>query len=139
MKNYIIATHGEMAAGIKDALKLIVGDAADSVTAYTLKPGQNADTFASEVRELAMNKKDEQFVVMVDLYGASVFNSFASITDLENVYLFAGVNLGLALSLVLDPNPLDNEKAKSVIEDIKESLLYFEGVTSEEDDDNFFD
>lgn len=135
-KKFIFASHGNLSAGLLDAVKLIAGEV-NNVKTYTLEPGDSAEDFTKDVIN-ALNKDDNtQYIILTDLFGASVFNAFATIGHLENVFLFAGMNLGMALSVVLDQEEMSQEKAKHIIEENKSSIIYFEEFADESEDNDF--
>lgn len=101
MRRIYIATHGEMSIGIKDSLKLIAGDSADEIQTYSLIPGKNALDFIQEVESDILKNQDTQFIIMGDLYGASIVNSMLTLVKYENVILLSGVNLSMALQVLL--------------------------------------
>ena len=51
MKKIIIATHGELALGIKNALELIAGSMAKEISTYSLTPGKSATDFVGEIEK----------------------------------------------------------------------------------------
>lgn len=71
MKKIIIATHGELALGIKNALELIAGSMAKEISTYSLTPGKSATDFVAEIEKEMIDYPDQQFIVMGDMYGAS--------------------------------------------------------------------
>lgn len=103
-KKIYIATHGEMSKGIKSALKLIVGNAADSITTYSLTPGKNANDFIKLLEEAILSEPENQFIVLGDLYGASIVNSMVGLAKYKNAVLLSGVNLSMALQILLFGN-----------------------------------
>ncbi|MBP1040933.1 PTS fructose IIA subunit family protein [Vagococcus sp. BWB3-3] len=102
MKKLIIATHGELAQGFKNALELIAGSTAQEITTYSLVPGKSATDFMAEIAKEMHAQPEQQFIIMGDLYGASIVNAMLSLGHYPNGVLLSGVNLGLALQVLLD-------------------------------------
>lgn len=137
MRKIVIAGHGNIAEGLKSSASLIVGSLADSVITYALQPGGSATDFAEDVADMIANEPDSEFVVLTDLFGASVFNAFIPLYAHDNFYLFTGVNLGLLLSVMMAEYPLSKKVARDIINEVRESLLLFEGFGDESEDNDF--
>ncbi|MHC5550250.1 PTS sugar transporter subunit IIA [Carnobacterium maltaromaticum] len=119
MKKIIIATHGELALGIKNALELIAGSMAKEISTYSLTPGKSATDFVAEIEKEMIDHPDQQFIVMGDIYGASVVNAMLSLVNYPNGVLLSGVNLSLALQVLLDGSEMISDE--SIDEMIKEA------------------
>ena len=119
MKKIIIATHGELALGIKNALELIAGRMAKEISTYSLTPGKSATDFVAEIEKEMIDHPDQQFIVMGDMYGASVVNAMLSLVNYPNGVLLSGVNLSLALQVLLDGSEMISDE--SIDEMIKEA------------------
>ncbi|MCC4313220.1 MULTISPECIES: PTS sugar transporter subunit IIA [Carnobacterium] len=119
MKKIIIATHGELALGIKNALELIAGSMAKEISTYSLTPGKSATDFVAEIEKEMIDHPDQQFIVMGDMYGASVVNAMLSLVNYPNGVLLSGVNLSLALQVLLDGSEMISDE--SIDEMIKEA------------------
>lgn len=57
--------------------------------------------FAVEVNAIIAKEPETEFIVLTDLFGASVFNAFVPLHTHCNFYLFTGMNLGLLLSIIM--------------------------------------
>ena len=119
MKKIIIATHGELALGIKNALELIAGSMAKEISTYSLTPGKSATDFVAEIEKEMIDYPDQQFIVMGDMYGASVVNAMLSLVNYPNGVLLSGVNLSLALQVLLDGSEMISDE--SIDEMIREA------------------
>lgn len=119
MKKIIIATHGELALGIKNGLELIAGSMAKEISTYSLTPGKSATDFVAEIEKEMIDHPDQQFIVMGDMYGASVVNAMLSLVNYPNGVLLSGVNLSLALQVLLDGSEMISDE--SIDEMIKEA------------------
>lgn len=136
MRKVIIASHGQLSSGLKDALKLIVGELANDIETYSLELGAYAQDFANEYREKIENEKDTEFIFFTDLFGASVCSAMSSLSMYENVRVFAGMNLNLILELLLSyPERLTDEDIKQLVENAKNGIM--EVVLTEEEDEDF--
>lgn len=111
MKQIIIATHGELAQGFKHALELIAGSMAKEIMTYSLVPGKSATDFMAEIEKNMVAHPERQFIIMGDLYGASIVNAMIRLLDYPNGVLLSGVNLGLALQVLLDGAEVISDEA----------------------------
>ena len=124
MKKIIIATHGELALGIKNALELIAGSMAKEISTYSLTPGKSATDFVAEIEKEMINHPDQQFIVMGDMYGASVVNAMLSLVNYPNGVLLSGVNLSLALQVLLDGSEMiSDESIDEMIREAQKGIL----------------
>lgn len=124
MKKIIIATHGELALGIKNALELIAGSMAKEISTYSLTPGKSATDFVAEIEKEMIDHTDQQFIVMGDMYGASVVNAMLSLVNYPNGVLLSGVNLSLALQVLLDGSEMiSDESIDEMIREAQKGIL----------------
>lgn len=127
MRKIILASHGEFSKGLLDSVKMIVGDLANCVSSYSLYPGQSASDFALELEKTILEDKEYEYIILSDLYGASVCTAMLRLTNLPNVNLFSGMNLNMVLELLTRFS--DKLTAKDVEELVKESRMGIQSVT----------
>lgn len=134
-RKIVLASHGQLAKGLLDTAQMIIGEIAYEVEVYTLQPGKLAEDFAKGLKMEIMQNPQIEYVILTDLYGASVFTAMYSLVVLDNVYLFTGMNLNMLLSVCLEhPDHLDETAALKIQEDARSSTQYImESVTEEED------
>ena len=99
----LIVTHGELAAGFKDAAEVIFGEV-KGITTIGLHSGESVEAFGEKIYEtLAGYDENESVLIFADLLSASPFNqSVLSVNKLdgkraENVRLIAGASLPMVL------------------------------------------
>lgn len=136
MSRVIFASHGRLSKGMKDSVSMIVGDLAKDVETYSLLPGQNPEDFYQEVLKEAKESK-EQIVILCDIKGGSVHTALSKLAVLDNVMIFSGMNMGLALDVVMKSlgQNLELADANDLIEAAKEGMTVMNGMTSEDDED----
>ncbi|MCC0691311.1 PTS mannose transporter subunit IIC [Clostridioides sp. ZZV14-6387] len=127
MRKIILASHGEFSKGLLDSVKMIVGDLANCVSSYSLYPGQSASDFALELEKIILEDKECEYIILSDLYGASVCTAMLRLTNLHNVNLFSGMNLNMVLELLTRFS--DKLTTKDVEELMKESRMGIQSVT----------
>lgn len=137
MKKIIIATHGELSQGFKNALELIAGNMAKEIITYSLVPGESAADFVAEIEKEMVAQPDQQFIIMGDLYGASIVNAMLSLASYPNGVLLSGVNLGLALQVLLDgADVITDEAINEMIEESQRGIrrIHLNQLELEEED-----
>ena len=132
----IFASHGGLSKGMKDSVSMIVGDLAKDVETYSLLPGQNPEDFYQELSKQA-KESDEQILVLCDIKGGSVHTALSKLAVLDNVMVFSGMNMGLALDAVMKSlgGEVSLEDATDLINAAKEGMTVMNGMSSEEDED----
>lgn len=136
MSRVIFASHGGLSKGMKDSVSMIVGDLAKDVETYSLLPGQNPEDFYQELSKQA-KESDEQILVLCDIKGGSVHTALSKLAVLDNVMVFSGMNMGLALDAVMKSlgSEVSLEDATDLINAAKEGMTVMNGMSSEEDED----
>lgn len=148
MFKIIIATHGEMSTGIKDAVSTIVG-MDGNIHALNLISGKNVDDLGNEYLEILKNDSHEQgALILTDLISASPYNqALLAINTLDiekrkDVYIIGGVNLPMVLEAV--NHNLLNSDIHDVVDLIssqgKEGIVTWNVnlLSSEEDEEDDF-
>ena len=136
MSRVIFASHGGLSKGMKDSVSMIVGDLAKDVETYSLLPGQNPEDFYQELSKQA-KESDEQILDLCDIKGGSVHTALSKLAVLDNVMVFSGMNMGLALDAVMKSlgGEVSLEDATDLINAAKEGMTVMNGMSSEEDED----
>ena len=74
MVSIVLASHGDLAAGIKQTGSMVFGDQ-PSVAVVSLEPSMGPDDFRAKVEEAIASFEDqEQVLFLVDLWGGTPFN-----------------------------------------------------------------
>lgn len=122
MKKFVIASHGETAAGLQSTLELFVGKDYDIryFCAYTNRYpdiDQEIDTLCSEITS------DDQVIIFTDLYGGSVNQKMAlKLGERDNVFIIAGFNIPLIIELILSPEHFTFENIQKMIASSREAM-----------------
>lgn len=135
MREIILASHGMFAEGAYDSANMIVGFAQTKVRTYRLLPGGSAADFAEELQKEIMEHPDIEYVVLTDLYGASVCNSMIPLSMYPNTKVFTGMNLCMVLEIIMsDPEPLSEERMKELVETAREGIRRVKAEITEQED-----
>ena len=124
MSRVIFASHGGLSKGMKDSVTMIVGDLTKNVETYSLLPGENPE-----------DESNEQILVLCDIKGGSVHTALSKLAVLDNVVVFSGMNMGLALDIVLRHAHLSEEELQEIIENAREGITMMKELNKVENED----
>lgn len=143
MTQIVIATHGDLATGLKMSTEFIMGEQTNltAIPAYTDK----CASVEKAVQDVIDAHPDEPMVVVTDILGGSVNTEVnAIIHDRPNAYQICGANLPLIIQLLINLQTNDTESAvAAAINAGKEGILDFkeyednQAPTDENDFDSF--
>lgn len=140
MNQIVLASHGGLATGMRDTLEMIVGDVS-RIHTITL---ERDDTDQVGERTLALIESFEpgdKVYVLTDMLGSSVSNQMVELhLRRPDVTVISGMNLPLAIELLLSEQPVGDEELAALIEQGRSgiqdvSVLMGALTQSEEDDD----
>ena len=132
----ILASHGHLASGIKSALDILLGksDNVIAIDAYIDKRNFE-DDLEKCLDEL---KKEEQIVMLSDLYEGSVNqNMFRHLVDAKLI-LVTGINLKTVIKLAMYEGNITVEELDEIIEQGKQGMMRISLDESEDSDDDFY-
>lgn len=137
MRRFIFASHHKMAYGLKDTVDFLTGATKIiyDINAYLDDETKDIDTVVAEL--FASFDDEDEVVVLVDMMGGSVYQKFYPYMS-EKVHVICGMNLPMALSLVLAPEDerLTSEKVEQVLMDCKNQLVYVNKMAASVDEDD---
>lgn len=138
MRRIILASHGELAQGLADTAKMIAGSAAEGVQVCSLQSGGTADTFAKELLTKVLDEPDTEFIILTDLYGASVCTAMTCLVRYPNVKLFTGMNLPMLLAVCLEhTGSLCEESIAEVMKSARAGIRYIDERCLSTENDEF--
>ncbi|MBO0451227.1 PTS sugar transporter subunit IIA [Candidatus Enterococcus murrayae] len=147
MLGIVIATHGKLSDGLKDAAEVIVG-ATNNIATVNLNPGDDVQELGNQI-EAAVKEVDQNagVIILTDLVSASPYNQSVLITNgldpalQENVYVLGGVNLPMLLETInhqILSTPVQ-EAAPAIMAQGADSLdIWHVSEIEEEDDEDDF-
>ena len=92
-----------------------------------LLPGETADTFAKVLLKKIVDEQETEFVILTDLYGASVCTAMSGLISYPNVKLFTGMNLSMELAVCMEhADNLNMESNREIMQDAKEGIRYID-------------
>jgi len=139
MTKIILVSHGDLAKGMAQSAQMITGKN-DNLSYYGFYPGEHPSEMISEIRNKVINNEEDNFIVIADILGGSVFNTAMELLELENVKILSGMNLSLIVDLLLSTKISDKdleEKVSKAKADIK-LFSNIEVIKKYEDENEFF-
>ncbi|MBP2098055.1 PTS sugar transporter subunit IIA [Enterococcus rivorum] len=119
----ILASHGKLASGMLSSLELICGKN-EKISALDCYLTEEFD-LSQEVMQVVEDTKNNEVVVITDLFGGSVNNEFLAYVNLPNFYLVAGLNLPFLIEFTTKPfYGSIEETIKLVLESSKETIQF---------------
>lgn len=147
MVGLVVATHGTLSSGLKDAARMLAGDLAD-FPAVSLVPGKEPSAFLAEL-EAAIDGEDEGdgVLVLVDLFGGTPSNSVCRMLGRKGVHAVSGVNLPMVLEGIFSRGEKSAEElaeylaqvGPGAIFDIEKRLAQNAASRTEDEDDEDFE
>lgn len=128
----ILISHNKLAWGVKAALEMISGS--QNILIYGLMPGENPDALITQISK-SLNK-ETNYLILADLFGGSMANSAVSLLVNKNVKMIAGLNLALALQVLIEKPWTEAELAK-VIDNAQKGIREVK-INNSIDEINFF-
>ena len=123
MVSIVLASHGDLAAGIKQTGSMVFGDQ-PSVAVVSLEPSMGPDDFRAKVEEAVASFDDqEQVLFLVDLWGGTPFNQISGLIEGHDSWaIVTGVNLPMlieAYSQRFDAKNTAHDIAKHLVTEAK--------------------
>lgn len=143
MLGIVIATHGKLSDGLKDAAEVIVG-VMNNIATVNLNSGDDVQELGKKI-EAAVKEVDQKdgVIILTDLVSASPYNQSLLITNgldpelQANVYVIGGVNLPMLLETInhqILSTPVE-QAAPAIMAQGADSLDIWHASAIEEDDD----
>lgn len=121
MAKLILASHGELAKGMKHTARMIIGDIIEPVEVYCLYPGMNPEDYAKEMRS-RIEADDEQYMFVCDILGGSVHTALSQLLENERVRICSGMNLNLVLALAMGDR--DDNAIMAAVQEAQEGITF---------------
>lgn len=146
MIGVLLVSHGNMAAGMKDSVTMIVGEQ-DKFESLSLIPGQDVNQLKTDLFNCSKSlDSGDGVLVFVDLYGASPYNAAMRCVpqwrDLGmNVRVVTGMSLPMVINAVCNRDSLAIqalateciEAGRENIQDAIANITHLNHVQSEDD------
>lgn len=134
MRHIVLASHGNLAACMKETVELIAGPqpAVLAVCAYVGNNTGAAEPLAALVADLPAG---DELIIVTDVLGGSVNNDAAQFVGVPRVHVVTGMSLGLVLSLVGGSDRPARDLLGESVSRAREQLRLMEAPLDSHEDD----
>ena len=116
MVKILLATHGQLAAGLVNSAKMLIGDFENvEYISFHEEMGidQLNDVFEEKVFDIS---EEKQYLILCDIIGGSPFNVASKFSfENSNVAVFYGINLPLLIEAIMHSK---DKNLKDVVEEL---------------------
>lgn len=136
MTGILLVTHGTLADGFASAVNLIIGEQ-ENFSVLGLFEDDSIDELPERIKsKICAFKDNDDVLVLVDLFGASPFNSAArtihNMQDLD-ANVVTGVNLGMLLEVIMQRNSMTlHELSELAIQSGKQGIISLSNMIAKE-------
>lgn len=124
MKNYVLASHGNLAEGILNSAEMIIGKQ-ENVKVFCLKPGEHPQEIADNIEKMVLEEPNRDFIIVTDIIGGSVHMALSQLIKHERVFLITGMNLSMILELFLvSENGSIPDTIRDILDKVKDSIVF---------------
>lgn len=138
MRTIILASHGSFGKGMLESAKMILGEGAENVIAYAMYPGDSATDYAEALEKEILQNTDTEYVILTDLFGASVCNAMTGLTKHENVVVFSGMSFTMLLELLTSyPEALTKDDINRLLYSAREGIKIIDIKEADNETEDF--
>ena len=126
MVGIVLASHGELAAGVRQTSSMVFGDQ-ENVAVVSLEPSMGPDDFRANLEKAVATFEDqEQVLFLVDLWGGTPFNQTTAFAKGHDTWaIVTGLSLPMvieAFSARIDPSKTAHEIAAHIVGEARKAV-----------------
>jgi len=136
VRKFLIATHGNLATGVKSTLDIIIGQTENVflIEAYVKENKGIESDLAALLKKLG---KNEELIIFTDLLGGSITSQAVRFTQGRNVHIVSGFNLALLIEVLMAETSTPAEEViESAIQNAKEQIVYVTKLMTSNQNEN---
>ena len=136
VRKFLIATHGNLATGVKSTLDIIIGQTENVflIEAYVKENKGIESDLAALLKTLARN---DELIIFTDLLGGSITNQAVRFAQGRNVHIVSGFNLALLIEVLMANTRTPAEEViESAIQNAKEQIVYVTKMMTSNQNEN---
>lgn len=123
MVQIILASHGDLAKGMKDTLSMIIGDVSmvDAFSSY-----RNEDVNVREAVEKIVKEKysEADIFIFTDILGGSVNTEMMSlIKEYPKIHVISGMNLPIVISVATQVEEVSESLLQQIIQESQQGIV----------------
>ncbi|ALB44312.1 MULTISPECIES: PTS sugar transporter subunit IIA [Clostridium] len=123
MIQIILASHGDLAKGMKDTLGMIIGDVSmvEAFSSYRNEEVNVRETVEKIVREKYI---EADIFIFTDILGGSVNTEMMSlIKEYPKIHVISGMNLPIIISVATQANEISESLLQQIIEESQHGIV----------------
>lgn len=139
MKKYLIASHGNLASGIKSSIKVLTGKTnIETIDAY-LDGSDNKNNLDKNLDKFLSSLSEKDYgIIFTDLVGGSVNREvMMKVNDRKNVFVITSVNLPTVMSVILDKEEPTEKHLQELIDESQVQISHMPKSSSQISDEDF--
>ena len=126
MVGIVLASHGELAAGVRQTSSMVFGDQ-ENVAVVSLEPSMGPDDFRANLEKAVATLEDQdQVLFLVDLWGGTPFNQTTAFAKGHDTWaIVTGLSLPMvieAFSARFDPSKTAHEIAAHIVGEARKGV-----------------
>jgi PTS system mannose-specific IIA component/fructoselysine and glucoselysine-specific PTS system IIA component len=123
MIQIILASHGDLAKGMKDTLGMIIGDVSmvEAFSSY-----RNEEVNVGEIVEKIVREKyiEADIFIFTDILGGSVNTEMMSlIKEYPKIHVISGMNLPIIISVATQANEISESLLQQIMEESQKGIV----------------
>ncbi|MFT8340906.1 PTS sugar transporter subunit IIA [Clostridium beijerinckii] len=123
MVQIILASHGNLAKGMKDTLNMIIGDVS-MIEAFSSYRDEDVNTRNAIEVIIKENYNKRDIFILTDILGGSVNTEIMSlIKEYPNIHVLSGINLPLVISLATQSGEISESLLQEIIAESKQGIV----------------
>lgn len=127
MKHVVLLTHGHLAEGFVSAVEVISGTTENQLITIAMEAQDSIETIKNQIDSvLRPIPKEDSIILLTDIpVGSTTQCVIPFLATYNNLYLLTGLNLGLLLEVILNPNE-DNlaQTLRQAVNQSQQTLLF---------------
>jgi len=136
VRKFLIATHGNLATGVKSTLDIIIGQSENVflIEAYVKENKGIESDLTALLKKLG---KNEELIIFTDLLGGSITNQAVRFTQGRNVHIVSGFNLALLIEVLMAETSTPAEEViETAVRNAKEQIVYVTKLIASNQNEN---
>ena len=129
MKKIILASHGNLAQGMRDSVCMLMGDPKEKLEALTLNMGDSTEALLEPTIQKVRSCPQDTFVLITDVFGGSVNNTALCFLEVSNLFVISGMSLGLVLELVASTEEVTRAGLETMLQQAKSGMNVYTADT----------
>ena len=127
MRKFLLASHGRLAEGLYNSLQIIMGNNLNILVmcAYVDENDNIEKIIRNYIESIS---KEDELIVVTDLFGGSVNNEFMRYLNDKRIHLISGMNLPLIIELITRKGENTAQIINEALDESKNNIMYCNNI-----------